>query len=361
MSKLRVVGIDFSHMHMGDNLRLVADHLDCELVAVCDESIERMQTAIDEHSLASHQVFTNVDECLSATQPDLAILCPPTGLHADLACRVLAAGVNVMLEKPFAASLADADRMIETSSRTGRLLAINWPMMWIAAHRMTKRLIDAGEIGDVVEVHYYGGNRGPLYHTAHKHTVTADEVARQKPTSWFYSRRHGGGSLLDYLGYGVTFGSWYNGLQSPLSVTCVVDEPAGLEVDEHSVTVVRYARGLSKFETRWGTFTDPWTHQPQPQCGFVVVGTHGTIASYDYQTTVSLQTAQSPAARQVAVEPLANPAADPISYLADCIVGSKQPEGPLSTTVSRAGQLIIDAAVQSAAEKRTVEISVAAG
>ena len=51
----------------------------------------------------------------------------------------------------------------------------------------------------------------------------------------------------------------------------------GLEVDEHSVSVVRYARGLSTFETRWGTFTDPWTHQPQPKCGFVLKGTDGTI------------------------------------------------------------------------------------
>jgi glucose-fructose oxidoreductase len=40
-----------------------------------------------------------------------------------------------------------------------------------------------------------------------------------------------------------------------------------LEVDEHSVTLARYDCGLSKFETRWGTFTDPWTHRPQPRCG----------------------------------------------------------------------------------------------
>jgi hypothetical protein len=46
-------------------------------------------------------------------------------------------------------------------------------------------------------------------------------------------------------------------------VTAVVDQPRGLEVDEHSITICRYARGLSKLETRWGTFTDPWTTQPQ--------------------------------------------------------------------------------------------------
>ena len=51
-------------------------------------------------------------------------------------------------------------------------------------------------------------------------------------------------------------------------VTAMMHVPTGLEVDEHSVTVARYEHGLSKFETRWGTFSDPWTNQPQPKCGF---------------------------------------------------------------------------------------------
>ncbi len=361
MSPLRVVGIDFSHMHMGDNLRLVANHPGCKLVGVCDGSVENMQLAIGEHSLASDQVFTEVDACLEATQPDLAILCPPTGLHADVACQVLRRGVHVMLEKPFAASLAEADRMIEAATSSGKLLAINWPMMWMPAHRMTKRLIDAGTIGDVIEVHYYGGNRGPLFHTAHKHEATAEEVAHQKPKSWFYQRAHGGGSMLDYLGYGVTFGSWYNGGQFPLAVTSVVDQPAGpaaeLEVDEHSITVVRYATGLSKFETRWGTFTDPWTNQPQPKCGFNIVGTQGTIASYDYESHLTVQTHKYPAGTQIAAERLAFPQDGPIACLVDCLENGKTPEGPLSPSVSRLGQTIIDAAVRSAAERCTVAVA----
>ena len=78
--------------------------------------------------------------------------------------------------------------------------------------------------------------------------------------------------------------------EAPIEVTSVVDETPGIEVDQHSITVCRYARGLSKFETRWGTLTDPWTQQPQPKCGFVLVGTDGSISSYDYDDFVTLQT-----------------------------------------------------------------------
>ena len=76
--------------------------------------------------------------------------------------------------------------------------------------------------------------------------------------------------ILDYLGYGVTLGTWFQGGRAPLEVMTMVDKKPGLEVDEHSITIARYAHGLSKYETRWGTFTDPWTLQPQPKCGFVL-------------------------------------------------------------------------------------------
>ncbi len=49
--RYRVAGISFEHMHMGDNLQMVAQHPDCELVGVCDAVPERMQAVIAEHRL----------------------------------------------------------------------------------------------------------------------------------------------------------------------------------------------------------------------------------------------------------------------------------------------------------------------
>ena len=136
----------------------------------------------------------------------------------------------------------------------------------------------------------------------------------------------------------------------------MVDEPAGLEVDEHSVAVARYAFGLSKFETRWGTFTDPWTHPPQPRCGFVLVGREGTISSYDYAESVRVQTRQRPEGFEVPSDVLAAPLRNPIEYVLSRIENGQPLEGPLSPAVSRVGQQIVDAAVLSAREKRTVRL-----
>jgi glucose-fructose oxidoreductase len=209
-------------------------------------------------------------------------------------------------------------------------------------------------IGDVIEVHYYDGNRGPLWHTADKLEQTP--TTAMKAASWFYRAAQGGGSLLDYLGYGTTLGTWFMNGRAPLEVTAVVDSTEGLEVDEHSITIARYAHGLSKFETRWGTFTDPWTLQPQPKCGFVIVGSEGTISSYDYETTIRVQTRANPAGEVLPVDVLEPPHQNPIQYMIDRIVSGRPVEGPLSPAICRIGQQIVDSAVLSARERRTVAL-----
>jgi len=127
-------------------------------------------------------------------------------------------------------------------------------------------------------------------------------------------------------------------------------------VDEHSVTIARYAKGLSKFETRWGTITDPWTIQPQPKCGFVIVGTEGTISSYDYEPTIRVQTRAHPAGETLPVDTLMPPYQKPVQYLIHCISAGEPISGPLAPEISRIGQQIVDSAVLSARERRTVTL-----
>lgn len=356
MKRWKVAGINFDHFHMGDNLQMAMDHPRADVVAICDEAPERLQEAQARFSLPSSGVFTDYRACLEETKPDIVLLCPSAAEHGLWTKRVAEFGAHVIIEKPFAASLQEADQMIYAMERGGGLLAINWPMAWYPTNQTAYRLIQEGQIGDVIEVHYYDGNRGPLWHTAGKLERTREQVAAEKPHSWFYSQSKGGGALLDYLGYGTTLATWFNGGQVPLEVIAMADEPTGLEVDEQAITVVRYARGLSKFETRWGTFTDPWTHQPQPKCGFVIVGTEGTISSYDFEPIVRLQTSESPESRELAVDQLTSPHQNPVQAIIDALESDSPIRGPMSPTISRIGQQIVDAAVTSVRTKQAVRL-----
>jgi len=354
MKKLRVVGLNFDHMHMGDLLRQCHEHPDVEIAGVCDDDPARMAAAIANFAIPPDRVFTDPHRCLASTAPDFVILCPATARHAEYVELAAPYGAHLFVEKPFAATLAEADRMIAAAKKAKRLLAINWPLRWVPSHITAHRLVRAGRIGALQEVHYYDGNRGPLWHTADKLQVTPTPVMKRR--SWFYRQKHGGGSLLDYLGYGTTLGTWYHDGRKPLEVTAVVDHPRGLEVDEHSITIARYACGLSKFETRWGTFTDPWIAQPQPKCGFVLKGEDGTIASYDYEPTIRVQTRANPRGEDVPVDAIVPPFQNAIQYFVHCLRTGAPIEGPLSPKIARIGQQIVDSAVLSARLGRTVKL-----
>lgn len=355
----KIAGLSFDHMHMGDLLRQVHQHPNAEIVGICDnnpDNAEGVNYVRRQFGLAEAQVFTDPEECLDRTKPDIVILCPATGRHADWVEMAAPSGAHLLVEKPFAASLADADRMIEAVRKTGRQMIVNWPLAWYPPHLTAKRILDEGMIGALLEVHFYDGNRGPTRHLADKIQVAEEEADRRVATTWWYQKAHGGGSLLDYLGYGVTLGTWYQGGRAPLEVTSTTWNRPHLEVDEHSVTVARYAHGLSKFETRWGTFTDPWVMQPQPKCGFVLVGSAGTIANYDYEQTIRIQTRQCPEGFTLPVDPPQPGLTGPVEHFIEVLENGVPVHGPLSIPICRIGQQIVDTAYRSAFEKRSLPL-----
>ena len=64
---------------MGDLLRCVDEHPNAEIVGICDERHEEMQEAIESLSICDDRVFTDCQQCMRETKPEMVILCPPTG------------------------------------------------------------------------------------------------------------------------------------------------------------------------------------------------------------------------------------------------------------------------------------------
>ena len=112
-----------------------------------------MEEAIGLFDVPRDRVYTDVERCLEETRPDVVVLCPASARHGEWTERVARAGVHIVMEKPFAASLAEADRMAAAVAETGKRLMINWPLAWMPSHRTAKRLIDEGRIGEVWMMH----------------------------------------------------------------------------------------------------------------------------------------------------------------------------------------------------------------
>ena len=347
--KWRVAVAGFDHMHAGDQIEIVQADPDAVLVGVWDADGAKMTPVADDLGVDAVLQFTDIDELVKVTRPDIVIVCSTTADHLSLVERLAPHGIHLILEKPFAVSIKDADAMISavtgSKSEPRPTLSINWPLAWYPSHRTTRRLISEGAIGDVLEVHYYNGNRGPLHHI---HGKADAGHTSDKSETWWYSAEAGGGSLLDYLGYGATLATWFRDGELPDSVTARTAGTEGVEVDEQSVVIATYSTGLSVLQTKWGTLTDPWRIQGFPKHGFVVVGTAGTISSQDYSDVVEIQTLEVPEPTTVPVDVLAPAERTALAYLISRLETGSPIEGPSSWEISRGGQLIVDAARQSA-------------
>ena len=95
--------------------------LGVELVAVVDAGAT---VAAETGAAFGVPWFTSVADCLGAMKLDAASVCVPTVHHAAAAELLLAAGVDVLVEKPIAASLADADRILAVAKEHGRIVQV---------------------------------------------------------------------------------------------------------------------------------------------------------------------------------------------------------------------------------------------
>ncbi len=96
--------------------------------------------------------FLDHREMLSAVAPDVVVICAPHPLHLPQALDCFASDAHVLVEKPIAVEVAEADAMVSAAEAAGRVLAVNFQERFRPAVEAAHRLIAAGELGDLVRV-----------------------------------------------------------------------------------------------------------------------------------------------------------------------------------------------------------------
>lgn len=115
-----------------------------ELVGVASVPREGAQELADRYGT---RATADYGELLERPDIDLAIIATPDHLHADAASAAARAGKALLIEKPLATSLADADIIIEAVRETGVLAMVSFNHRWIPAYAQAQAQIVAGDIG----------------------------------------------------------------------------------------------------------------------------------------------------------------------------------------------------------------------
>lgn len=80
---------------------------------------------------------------------DAVVVATPSPDHAEMAVRALEAGKHVLVEKPMALDVGDAERVVEAADGSGRVLTVGHVMEYHPAMERLKRLVREGELGEM--------------------------------------------------------------------------------------------------------------------------------------------------------------------------------------------------------------------
>jgi predicted dehydrogenase len=219
---------------MDFHARAVLEHPGAELVAAANWRRPSLDRLAERHGIAR----TTTDWRALTADPgvDAAVVGTPNALHAPQAIAFLDAGKHVLVEKPMAASLAEADAMVAAARRSGAFLMVAHCLRFHPDVRALRVRVEAGELGEIVKTRSYGGHAG------------------WGPSGWFTDPvLAGGGALVDMGVHAIDTARYLLGDPEPVRVCAAVGTRYGAyPVDDDAVLLLGWANGVtSVVESGW--------------------------------------------------------------------------------------------------------------
>jgi predicted dehydrogenase len=121
------------------------------VVAVAETSARTRTAIARRYGIA--EAYARHEDLLDRADVDAVLVASPNGTHAQVTLDALSAGVHVLVEKPMCLTVADADKIVELSARTGRMVQVGYMKRFDAAYQaLCGRLPAAGELDLVASV-----------------------------------------------------------------------------------------------------------------------------------------------------------------------------------------------------------------
>ena len=200
---------------------------DAELVAACDALPDRATAFAAQHQI---RPFTDVATMLREAKPQAVIIGTPHPMHAEPAILAAEAGVHILVEKPFAANLADCDVMLAAAQKSGVTLGVISQRRFCPAVRRMKDAIDAGKLGTPALGVFIGYNwRDAAYY-------------RSDPWRGRWDTE-GGGVLVNQSPHQLDILLWLMGPAAEVAgYWANVNHPT-VEVDDTAVAAIKFRNG----------------------------------------------------------------------------------------------------------------------
>lgn len=204
-----------------------------DIVAVCDLVPQRMEDVLKqtpESIRGTVRRYTNYAQMLHDMKPELVAIATESGKHAAIALDCIAAGCHVIIEKPIALSLDDADRIISLAREQDVLVCANHQNRFNRSVQKIREALDAGRFGNL------------LYGTAHVRWNRGPQYYEQAP--WRGTWAQDGGALMNQSIHNIDLLRWMMGDEVE-EVFAYTDNMMHdfIEAEDLGLAVIKFANG----------------------------------------------------------------------------------------------------------------------
>ena len=203
-----------------------------DIVALCDPISENAMDKIVKFDLDTDNVRVYLDykDMLSIEKPELVAIATESGKHAKIAIDCINAGCNVIIEKPIALSLKDADEIIEAGIRNNVKVCACHQNRFNKSIKKIREAVDKNRFGKL------------LYGTAHIRWARNHEYYER--ASWRGTWEQDGGALMNQCIHDIDLLRWMMGgdIEEVMAMTDRLTHPY-IEAEDLGIALVKFSNG----------------------------------------------------------------------------------------------------------------------
>ena len=231
-------------------VRHIPEYLDnpnAKLTGLYDLNQQRAKDLAEKYGCRSYE---SIEDMLADPEIDAVSVCAANHVHAEITIAALKAGKHVLCEKPMATKLKDCQMMVDTAEQMGKKLMIGQNQRFAKAHVEARKLIQRGDIGNVLTFKTTFGHGGP-------ETWSIDAG----PQNWFFDKKRAAMGAMADLGVHKTDLIQYllnDTVEETTAKVMTLDKKDSngnlIGVDDNAICIYKMKSGII------GTMTASWTY-----------------------------------------------------------------------------------------------------
>jgi len=180
-------------------------------------------------------VFKDYNELLKNPNIDAVIISLPTFLHAEAVVKAAEHGKDILVEKPLARNIGEAEQIVSAAKLSGVKLMVGYPLRFSPSFIALKNEIKLGTLGDVQVAVANHISTGPFSAKAE------NAIPKPVPTWWLDKKLTGGGALIDLGCHMINILKWYFG--EIASIQSFLGHRFNMDFEDHATCVLNFKSG----------------------------------------------------------------------------------------------------------------------